>query len=95
MPPKRYKETDGIVQWVNTSKTGRPRFKLHEQVLATEADKHQTPSSLTQASSPIITEPGGEVPHDGAQPSNADVHPLEDFNNLEFPIKKRKVRVVQ
>ena len=90
MPSKRYKESDGIVQWVNTSKTGRPRFKLQEQPLATEDETHEIPDQAVQASAPVIQEPGGENPYDDGQHCGAEMQSL-DLNDFELPIKKRKV----
>jgi hypothetical protein len=90
MPPRKLKETDGIMQWVNTGNTNKPRYKLQEQALITAGETTQMPSHTIQASLPVIKEPADADLAEGVQPSFADMNSI-GFNNLEFPIRKRKV----
>jgi hypothetical protein len=93
MAPKKFKESGDIFQWVNTSKTNRPKFKLVEQDLTNSlSGQIQCPTPLGSISQPVIREPGEDS--DGnkdVQPHLDDMHVFGDVSNLEFPVRKKKV----
>jgi len=97
MAPKTFKESGDIFQWVNTSKTNRPNFKLVEQNLTTnQSGQTQIPIPIASISQPAIMEPGEDTGgNEDVQLPQDDMHLLGDINNLEFPIKKRKVIHIQ
>jgi len=93
MAPRKFKESGDIFEWVNTSKTNRPNFKLVEQDLTTNQAGHtQIPKPSAPVSQPVIKEPGG---NENVQLPLEDMHLFGDVNNLEFPAKKRKVTLIE
>jgi len=90
MPPRKYKESDGVMQWVNTSKTSQARFKLQEQVLDSNEGSRPIPMSCSPIPAPTIREPGEENCNENQNIGN-DSGAMDSFNNLEFPVRTRKV----
>ncbi|MDX6295879.1 MAG: hypothetical protein QOH50_5049 [Kribbellaceae bacterium] len=57
MPPRKFKESDGIASWVNTSKTNKPRFKLQEHIVQKPNNHATGPQGSTSSIAPIVEEP--------------------------------------
>ena len=89
MAPKKFTESDGITQWVNTSTMNKPRFKLKEKkTVDFSILKNSATTEATSTLRPTINEPSIGDKWDGV--TSAETVQDNGFEEADYPKRKRK-----